>query len=293
MGHAQGYDGKPMPGLTPDQIDAFWREGFVSPLPALDPLAAKHLRDWVETFERDFPNERWAFNLKSNLLFESIDRLVRLDALLDPVEDIIGPNLLISTATFRIKEPRSPGYYGRHQDDRFIQTDPCWVQVFLAVTECTIDNGCLAIVPGRHREPFMEARLDSNDHDNALTRQPSIARVDDDRVFHMTLAAGEIGLFHCHAVHGSGRNHTDDRRIGLILDYFPTCARQSEGQGSATLVRGIDDHGHFATERRPRGEFTEDNILSRREVLYAYPNNVYFGPTAPGTRPRFPDRATD
>ena len=79
-----------------------------------------------------------------------------------------------------------------------------------------------------------------------------------------------------------------DRRIGLILDYFPAHGRQSAGHGSATLVRGRDDHGHFAPEPAPVGEFTERNIQARRKVLYAYPNNVYFGVTPDGGAAELP-----
>ena len=136
----------------------------------------------------------------------------------------------------------------------------------------------------------MEAGFDPNDRHNALTRQPSIRDVAMDRVVPMELAAGEIGLFHSHVVHGSGPNRSADRRIGLILDYFPAHGRQSAGHGSATLVRGRDDHGHFAPEPAPAGEFTESNILARREILCAYPNNVYFGVIPRGGRPSFSDR---
>ena len=123
----------------------------------------------------------------------------------------------------------------------------------------------------------MEAGFDLEDRHNALTRQPSIRNVDLDRVVPVELTAGEIGLFHSHLVHGSGANHSAKRRIGLILDYFPAHGRQSAGKGSATLVRGEDHFEHFAAEPAPVGEFTESNIQARREVLYAYPNNVYFG----------------
>ena len=81
-----------------------------------------------------------------------------------------------------------------------------------------------------------------------------------------------------------------DRRIGLILDYFPAHGRQSAGRGSATLVRGRDDHCHFAPEPAPVGEFSERNIQARREILRAYPNNVYFGVIPDDARPSFPDR---
>ena len=120
--------------------------------------------------------------------------------------------------------------------------------------------------------------------------QSSIRNVDMEWVVHMEFGAGEIGLFHFHLVHGSGANRSGDRRIGLILDYFPAHGRQSAGHGSATLVRGRNDHGHFAPEPAPVGEFTERNIQAWREVLHACPNNVYFGVTPDGGRPGFPDR---
>ena len=279
-----------MPGLTSKQVATFWREGFVAPLPALGPAEARGLRDWVETFERDHPHDRWAFNLKANLLFESVDQLVRDARFLDPVEDLIGPNLLISTATFRIKDASSPGYYGWHQDDRFIQMDPCWVLVFLAITECTVENGCLAVLPESHREPFMEAEFDPDDRHNALTRQPRIRNVDMDRVVRMELAAGEMGLFHSHVVHGSGANRSADRRIGLILDYFPAHGRQSAGHGSATLVRGRDDHGHFAPEPAPVGECTERNIQARQRGLVRLSEQRLLRGDSRRRQPGFPDR---
>ena len=55
-----------MSGLTWKQVETFWNEGFVAPLPALGPAEARGPRDWVETFERDHPHDRWAFNLKAN-----------------------------------------------------------------------------------------------------------------------------------------------------------------------------------------------------------------------------------
>ena len=42
--------------------------------------------------------------------------------------------------------------------------------------------------------------------------------------------------------------------------------------------------------RHRSGKFTESNVQARREVLYAYPNNVYFGVIPDGGRPSFADR---
>ena len=57
-------------------------------------------------------------------------------------------------------------------------------------------------------------------------------------------------------------------------------------------MRGQDNYGHFAPEPVPIEEFTESNVQARREVLYAYPNNVYFGVIPDGGRPSFADRPT-
>ena len=276
--------------LSKTHIEQFAELGFVAPVAALSPTEAGELNHWVECFERHHRDDLWAFNLKSNLLFESIDGLCRDARFLDPVEDLLGPDILLSTATFRIKQPASAAYYGWHQDDRFIQVDPHWVLVFLAVTPCTIENGCLQVVPGSHLEPMMDAEIDSDERNNSLTRQPSIKNIDASKAVSLELAAGEIGLFHSHIVHGSGPNRSGARRTGLIIDYMPAAGRQNAGHGSATLVRGEDRFGHFAPEPAPKGELSEENIIARRRVLTDYPENVYFGELREGMMPTFPDR---
>jgi hypothetical protein len=61
------------------------------------------------------------------------------------------------------------------------------------------------------------------------------------------------------------------------------------GQGSGQLVRGRDVFRHFAHEPAPSRDF-EANVLARRRILTAYPENILMGPLAPGVRPDFPDR---
>ena len=102
-------------------------------------------------------------------------------------------------------------------------------------------------------------------------------------------AQGEVALFHCNTIHGSGKNVSGRPRFGVINDYTPAGARQSVGTGSGQLVRGHNRGGGFATEKMPVGAFTEDNILSRRSTLMRYPENVLMGPLPPGETPTFAD----
>ena len=105
----------------------------------------------------------------------------------------------------------------------------------------------------------------------------------------MVLARGQVGLLHCNTVHGSGPNRSSVRRIGLINDYTAPSARQSTGMGSGQLVRGEDRWGHFGTEPVPVGACTGEDVLARRRVLNAYPENVLMGPLGPDGVASFAD----
>jgi ectoine hydroxylase-related dioxygenase (phytanoyl-CoA dioxygenase family) len=66
------------------------------------------------------------------------------------VEDLLGPNLLIYTSTFFIKEPHSPTIAAWHQDSTYYGLKPKEeTTVWIALTEADKDAGCSAVVPGR------------------------------------------------------------------------------------------------------------------------------------------------
>ena len=77
-------------------------------------------------------------------------------------------------------------------------------------------------------------------------------------------------------------------------DYTPPSARQSADKGSGQLVRGIDRWGHFGAEPIPAGACTREDVLARRRILNAYPENVLMGPLGPDGVISFADEpATD
>ena len=68
-----------------------------------------------------------------------------------------GPSLDCFLSQFIFK---NPGAWGQpwHQDSYYFPFDPARpiVGVWLAVTEATLENGCLHVLPGSHREPVHE-----------------------------------------------------------------------------------------------------------------------------------------
>ena len=58
-----------------------------------------------------------------------------------------------------------------------------------------------------------------------------------------------MSLHHGWTVHSSMPNRSDDRRIGFNAQYLaPHCRQTVHEHGTATLVRGVDEFGHFDAE---------------------------------------------
>ena len=263
--------------LTRVEIDSFREQGFLPGIDMFGEAECDAFRSRVEAFEQSRPEAvGWAFDIKTNLLFDWVYELSRDARLLDAIEDLIGPDVLLTNSIFRIKEPGSATFYGWHQDAARIRVEPGFVLAFVAISEATPDNGCLRVIPGSQREvrPFSLVGY-------AHRRVARAREVDESAAVDLVLAKGQVGLLHCNAIHGSGPNRSPGRRIGLINDYTPPFARQSTGMGSGQLVRGTDRWGHFADEPVPVGACTDEDVLARRRILNAFPENVLMGPLGP------------
>jgi non-haem Fe2+, alpha-ketoglutarate-dependent halogenase len=85
--------------LSPVQVAQYQRDGFLFPVDCLTPEEVRHYRTRLEAFEREqgdtFGNLANLVRSKSHLLFTWMDELVRHPKVLDAVESIIGPNILI------------------------------------------------------------------------------------------------------------------------------------------------------------------------------------------------------
>lgn len=278
--------------LSQTQIDQFHELGFVSGIRLFEPSACLEIQERIEAFEAERPKDAmWAFDIKTNLLFDWVYRLSADDATLDAVEDLIGPNVFNTNTVFRIKEPGSGTTYGWHQDAARIEVSPCFVIAYLAITASTPENGGLRVLPSSHRSvrPFEVA---VNPDGQAERKVARTLDVEDSEAMDLVLEPGEAILFSGLLVHGSSANRSDRCRIAILTDYTAADTRQSHGQGSGQLLRGTDHWGHIAQEPVPSGACTPGDAQKRRAILRAYPENPLMGPLAPGETVKFPDDPT-
>src|SRR5262249_14126758 len=89
--------------------------------------------------------------MKPHLVFPWLDELVRHPALLDAVEDLIGPDILLYSDSFIVKEPHTHGVFSMHQDRWRWELQPMeMVNCWLAFTHSDTSNGCMKMVARSH-----------------------------------------------------------------------------------------------------------------------------------------------
>lgn len=159
-------------------------------------------------------------------------RLLTNPRLLDVVESVIGPEIYSNPVQHtRIKPPvrhlpeaaldANVAATLWHQDSAVIDTEADgtdMLTVWLAVTDATLENGCLIVERGSHREE-MTLHCPGKIFPAEIYIPESI--IDDGRVIPMEVPAGGAILLHKLTEHGSLDNHSDDIRWSFDLRYQP------------------------------------------------------------------------
>ncbi len=248
-----------MKSLSPDAVETFKKQGYYAPVRALSSAEAGELRRHLEAYEASSGGLKGPLRHKSHLLFTWLDGLIRHPRILDAIEDLIGPNILCWGTSFFIKEPHDPGFVSWHQDSTYWGLEPPdIVTAWVALSESTVANGAMRVIPGSHHLDQVPHRDTFAAH-NLLSRGQEIAvEVDERQAVTLELAPGEMSLHHVRLIHGSDPNPSDTRRIGFAIRYLPTHVRQVVGNhDAATLVRGVDSYGHFAPEQPPDADMSD------------------------------------
>ena len=273
--------------LNTAEVEAYQTRGYHLPVDALSDDEVVTCRRQLEAYEVKTGGPiQGEMRHKSHLVFPWINDLMRHPRVLDAVEDILGPNLLVWSTSFFIKEARDPGFVSWHQDATYWGlSSPDVCTAWIALSPANKISGCMKFIPGTHKKQVDHA--DTFHEDNLLTRGQEIAvEVDESKAIYAELKPGQASLHHVLLFHGSAPNQSDDRRIGLAVRYVPTYVRQAVGaKDSATLVRGIDEHKNFASEPRPKVELDPEGLAFHRAATAAQAAVLYRGTDKTTFRP--------
>ncbi len=242
--------------LTEDQVRQYSDHGYTFPIDVFSADEVARYRDRLESYEAEQGRPLNGLErAKSYLLFNWVHEMVTHPNVLDAVEDVIGPDILVFYSSTWIKEASGPGFVSWHQDSTYFGLEPAMhVTAWMALSASTVESGCIKVLPGSHNDGQLPVRYE-DPGDNLLTSgQHVVADIDQSKTIDMVLAPGQMSLHHTHALHGSNPNTSADRRIGFCISYIPTSVHQvGKSRSNALLVRGRDSHGHFGAEIPPVG----------------------------------------
>ena len=265
--------------LSQQQVDAYNRDGFLYPFDALSPDELAECRAGLTRFETYLgsPVANAELKWRSHAFAHSpwFAKLAMHPTILDAVEDIIGPNILIWTSTFFIKEPQSPTFAAWHQDGTYFGLAPqTLITAWVALNDASHEAGCMDAVSFEGKPRQMYHAPKRLEHSINRAGQEVMEEIDRSDIRTMALKAGQFSLHHELAIHRSGPNNATHRRIGLGLNYIPTSVRTTTSvRMSAMLVRGKDEYGHFDLIEPPKAELDESAIAAHWQINSRYRDN--------------------
>jgi len=245
-----------MPALSSEQLHQYREDGFLFPIQVLDETETRDVRAAYETLEQTreaaVPGRKW-FEYP-HAQYPWACRLMTHPRLLDAVESIVGPDILLWDSKLFPKMPGSTDYVTWHQDRTYAGLDPLdlVVTAWIAITEAGPDNGAMRYLRGSHRLGQLH-HVQTHAKGNLLSRGQSIEDVDTSSAVDVCLAAGQVTLHSMSLVHSSGANLSARKRVGIMATYLSPLVACSHGDhGTTMLVRGCDTSGHFRLVEQPR-----------------------------------------
>ncbi|WP_043734256.1 phytanoyl-CoA dioxygenase family protein [Nocardia asiatica] len=169
------------------------------------------------------------------------EEVSRSEAVLDIVESVVGPNIRHELSFINIKPAGGGSPVQWHQDFGILPyTNDDLVVCGLALTDSSIRNGCLQVIPGSHRGPILDHHQDGVMIGAVQEHTPGF---DLDHAVPVEVPAGGMSLHHFRILHGSAPNHSDSDRRVYFLDYaaadsFPIAKKIAPAEFDQRIVRG-------------------------------------------------------
>lgn len=138
----------------------------------------------------------------------------------DLLAQLLGEPPLLSQAHHNCIMTKHPGFSSQtlwHQDIRYWAfAQPALISAWFALTRECPDNGGLLLIPGSHRLDIAPHRFDDK-----LFLRPELPEnaelIASARA--VTLAPGDLLLFHCRLFHAAGTNTTDELKLSAVFTY--------------------------------------------------------------------------
>ncbi|HEU4754260.1 MAG TPA: phytanoyl-CoA dioxygenase family protein [Armatimonadota bacterium] len=251
MTHAVVEESQVVSSVTPEQVRFYEEHGYLKLGRIFTHAEMDALRGHVDRMiaalpEGKRPEDMDAPHFTDPFFF----RYLAHPRVLDIIQAFVGPDIALWSSHL-IAKPRGNGkavpwhtdgeYWGSRLQPMSVIT------LWLAVDESTLENGCMRVVDGSHREAaggmgrYREVDAGRNVFGSGIPEET----LDPSRVVDLELQPGECHFHAAFTVHGSNPNFSEKRRCGYTMRYMPaSVVHDDQGHGwKVYLLRGQDRTG--------------------------------------------------
>jgi len=219
-----------MAQLTAAELDQYKSAGYVVPAYALPSEQVTALRETLDDLIARNPDVRPEKLVSAHIEGRNDEgvvgssmflELARDPNILDMVEQVIGPDIVLWGCQIFCKPGGDGMEVPMHQDGEYWPIRPLAnCTVWVAIDASKIENACLRIVPGSHREQ----RIFEHEHDmrdGLVLRDKVRQEFIQTEPVDVELEPGHMSLHDVYLIHGSNANRSDKRRAGVAIRYMP------------------------------------------------------------------------
>lgn len=238
--------------LSQDQCESYWSQGFLLLPGLIEPgLLARFNQRFVDLVNGTVPLAEGMKIMQDVMVVKGavtpespthgVNKLLCLEEdpvlfefarqtqLVGVVQSLLGKDLYSLSSNVFNKPPGVDGRHPLHQDLRYFKLRPAdqIIGVWTALLPAPRQAGCLAVIPGSHKQGLLAH--DAPDWDYVNHGFFGLNDVDVETRVHVEMAPGDTLLFHPLLIHGSGRNRSSDFRRAISV-HFAAGACEAQGK---------------------------------------------------------------
>ncbi|HVX46567.1 MAG TPA: phytanoyl-CoA dioxygenase family protein [Mycobacteriales bacterium] len=235
---------------TPEDVAFFRRNGYLLPSEPL--LPEDRLQQLTRLFEEHLADRGSKLSDELDTPHFHDPRLLEFllaDDILDVVEPLTGPDILLWSSHFISKEPgvgrATPWHTDSDYWDGRLSDDSRIVTVWLSLDGSDTENGCMRVIPGSHMDREAPNYVPVPSETNTFGRE--MQDVEESAAVDFVLRRGQASLHDGRIVHGANPNTSTRRRTGYTMRYLPANVRLIPERNHGHLVwlaRGRDGAGN-------------------------------------------------
>jgi len=208
--------------LSQKEIATYHQQGYITPQFKLPTTTITAIRDRHQLLLDQYPQ----FNNYCPALLaydKSFLEFAKNPQILDMVEQLIGPDFALWNSSFFAKPANGGHATPWHQDGEYWPITPlATCTVWIAIDSATVENGCLRVIPGSHRDQKLLSHHTNPSDEVTLNQELDNHNFNEAEADDIILEAGQISLHDVYLVHGSETNNSNHSRRGMTLRFMPT-----------------------------------------------------------------------